>query len=140
MDTPRPKDKRPHPPVNRSKITDPLAIRTIFVSGLAENIDAKTLWKKFRKCNGAEKISQWPLENESGEKDPTKAEVLFSTAAAAQDAISKLHAHIFKGSLMTLVLKKRLDILAKSGKALSKASRLIIRNLPWNVRYIYCHF
>lgn len=139
MDTPRPKDKRPRPPVNRLKTADPFAARTVSVSGLAEGIDSKTLWKKFRKCNGAEKISQWPLE-ESGEKDPTKAEVLFSTAAAAQEAISKLHAHIFKGSLMTLVLKKKLDILSKSGKAPSKASRLIVRNLPWNVRYIHCHF
>ncbi|GJJ14727.1 hypothetical protein Clacol_008994 [Clathrus columnatus] len=126
------KPKHPRQPLNRSKISDPLAIRTVSVSGLPVGIDSKVLWKKFRKCNGAEKILQWPLKTESDEEDKTRAEILFSTPATAQEAISHLHAHIFKGSLMSLVLKKRLDTLVKSGNAPSKASRLIVRNLPWN--------
>jgi len=33
---------------------DPNAIRTIVISGLPESSDQKTLWKKVRKCDGAE--------------------------------------------------------------------------------------
>lgn len=121
------KPRRPNPPVKTPKIRDPLATRTVVVSGLATDVDSKSLWKKFRKCNDVEKISQWPFKTESGEEDPSKAEILFLTPSAAQEAISHLHAHIFKGSLMSLVLKKRLE------SAPSKASRLIVRNLPWNV-------
>lgn len=76
--------------------------------------------------------------------------------------MSKLHAHVFKGALLSVTLKKRLDSLAapkpaknkaaandvkvegqeassskgqtgKKDAAPSAASRLIVRNLPWNV-------
>jgi nucleolar protein 4 len=64
-------------------------------------------------------------------------------------AVSKLHAHVFKGALLSATLKKRIDAVpglskttasssgmstasAKS-KAASRASRLIIRNLPWDI-------
>lgn len=91
--------------------------------------------------------------------------MLFASAANAQDAVTKLHAHVFKGSLLSVTLKKRLDGLAKPLKlkpsttvpptisenipqeqkgdkghkggilqvAPNRASRLIVRNLPWNI-------
>ncbi|KAJ3767246.1 hypothetical protein FB446DRAFT_339096 [Lentinula raphanica] len=117
-------------------INDPLAIRTIVVSGLPADIDAKTLWKKFRKCEGAEKVD-WPVKS-SGQADT--AHVLFSTAQNALDAVNKLHAHVFKGNLLSVGLKKRLDNLSKpavgphisSSAAPSRAARLIVRNIPFN--------
>jgi nucleolar protein 4 len=60
----------------------------------------------------------------------------------AQTAVAKLHAHVFKGCLLSVTLKKRLDTLAKpAGKSQktakaaatpSNASRLIVRNIPFN--------
>ena len=35
---------------------DPNAIRTIVISGLPSSVDQKALWKKVRKCDGAEKV------------------------------------------------------------------------------------
>ncbi|KAF8552784.1 RNA-binding domain-containing protein [Imleria badia] len=120
------------------KVNDPLAIQTIVVSGLPPSIDQKSLWKKLRKFEGAENV-EWPAKTPGGE-DVSTAHVLFSSSSLAQDAVSKLHAHVFKGSLLSVTLKKRLDNLAKttikkttSGTAPSRASRLIVRNLPFNV-------
>ncbi|KAJ3475351.1 hypothetical protein NLI96_g11897 [Meripilus lineatus] len=134
---------------------DPLAIRTIVVSGLPSSIDSKTLWKKVRKYAGAEKV-HWPVQK-GDEDDPTTAHVLFNNPTNAQDAIAKLHAHVYKGSLLSVTLKKRLDNLApvKTGTAATKArsigttptndpttpslalpsraSRLIVRNIPFNI-------
>ncbi|KAH8103307.1 RNA-binding domain-containing protein [Cristinia sonorae] len=135
---------------------DPLAIRTIVVSGLPTSLDSKTLWKKMRKYKGAEK-ADWPIQKD-GVEDSSTAHVLFATPAAASEAVNKLHAHVFKGSLLSVTLKKRLDGLAKpiakaalkklkqesteetsasSSKSVvpapSRASRLIVRNLPWNI-------
>ena len=45
----------PHPAVLKVE-KDPNAIRTIIVSGLPSSVDSKTLWKKVRKLEGAEKI------------------------------------------------------------------------------------
>jgi len=85
----------------------------------------------------------------------TLAYVLFSDPKAAQDAIKKLHAHIFKGSIISATLKKRVDNLQKpiaststhvsaspsSTKfqpnpkiAPSRANRLIVRNLPFDIK------
>ncbi|KAF8493333.1 hypothetical protein JB92DRAFT_3127410 [Gautieria morchelliformis] len=133
--SPGPKPQKPRPPrqsLPRAGPTDPLAIRTIVISGLPAFIDSKSLWKKVRKLEGADKISQWPRNTLPGQEDPTTAQVLFSTPATAQDAVLHLHAHVFKGSLLSVVLKKRLDTLAKSSGNPSRASRLIVRNLPWN--------
>ena len=76
--------------------------------------------------------------------------------------MTKLHAHVFKGALLSVTLKKRLDAVAKpprrpaapptstatpttaaplaasvagrpAGPAPSRASRLIVRNLPFDV-------
>ena len=40
---------------------DPNAIRTVVISGLPETVDSKTLWKKVRKLEGAEKV-EWPVK------------------------------------------------------------------------------
>ncbi|KAF8882138.1 hypothetical protein BD779DRAFT_1544163 [Infundibulicybe gibba] len=121
---------RPHVP---RVLHDPLAIRTII-----------------RKYDGAESVS-WPVKTDGGDEDPGIAHVLFSSAGSASDAVQKLHAHVFKGCLLSVTLKKRLDTLAKpvtkpikreggppdsinskSAVAPSHASRLIVRNLPFN--------
>ena len=152
---------------------DPLAIRTVALSGLPPSIDAKVLWKKVRKQEGAEKVD-WPVKLQTGEEDPTQgiysplprlhgpgyltgatilAYALFSDPQTVQDAVKKLHAHIFKGSIISATLKKRADSFqkpvtststyaslspAKSGTtpklAPNRASRLIIRNLPFDIK------
>ena len=74
------------------------------------------------------------------------AHAVFKTPSAAMRAVEKLHAHIFKGSLLSVALKKRVDSVTKPGKvakpgdhavAPSRASRLIVRNLPWDVSLIF---
>lgn len=79
----------------------------------------------------------------------TIAHVLFTTSSLACDAVDKLHAHVYKGCLLSVTLKKRLDTLSnpvrivkpskddhdpkgKSIAAPSHASRLIVRNIPFN--------
>ena len=63
--------------------------------------------------------------------------------------MNKLHAHVYKGSLLSATLKRRLDGLAKTAKkskpgkpsqtkpglgpAPNRASRLIVRNLPFDI-------
>jgi nucleolar protein 4 len=65
------------------------------------------------------------------------AHVIFSSPSAAQAAVNRLHAHIFKGALLSVTLKKRLDGSAKQSQAPapipSRASRLIVRNLPFDI-------
>lgn len=81
------------------------------------------------------------------------ANVLFKTSAAAQEAVNRLHAHVYKGSLLSVTLKKRLDSLSKApskpskpttsdptsttpakvSSAPNRASRLIVRNLPFKI-------
>jgi nucleolar protein 4 len=53
---------RPHP----KSPSDPLAIRTIVISGLPKTIDSKSLWKKLRKYEGAEKVT-WPIQTDSSD-------------------------------------------------------------------------
>ncbi|KAJ7184156.1 hypothetical protein C8R46DRAFT_451512 [Mycena filopes] len=134
-------DPKPRPPPRVQAPHDPLAIRTIIVSGLPSPVDSNVLWKKFRKYPGAEKVN-WPIKDEDGEDDSGTAHVLFNSPVDAQTAVGKLHAHVFKGSLLSVTLKKRLDVLAKpvakAGKTAktaatpSHASRLIVRNIPFN--------
>ena len=57
-------------PLHQNTPQDPLAIRTIVVSGLPSSADSKTLWKKFRKYAGAEKV-EWPVKSENGEESDT---------------------------------------------------------------------
>ncbi|KAK2463792.1 hypothetical protein APHAL10511_004190 [Amanita phalloides] len=128
---------QPQPRINRIS-QDPLAIRTVIISGLSPSIDSKSLWKKIRKYQGAEKI-EWPVLGGDGVEDSSSAHALFSTPALALDAVNKLHAHVFKGSLLSVTLKKRLDILvshkapsANLRTTPSHAHRLIIRNIPFS--------
>ena len=65
------KSKNPRDVISAPK--DPLAIRTVALSGLPSSINAKVLWKKVRKQEGAEKV-EWPVELETGEKDSTQGE------------------------------------------------------------------
>jgi len=80
---------------------------------------------------------QWPIKGDSGIEDASTAHVLFSSPAKAQDAVNKLHAHVFKGALLSVTLKKRLDGAAKQRHAStpmpSRANRLIVRNLPFDI-------
>ena len=151
----RPPPRAPHP----RNVHDPQAIRTIIVSGLPSAIDSKSLWKKIRKYEGAETV-EWPAKGDNEKDDPSTGEnilfaithyksdfvlahVLFTTSASAQEAVNKLHAHVFKGSLLSVTLKKRLDSLSKAPSkqasastktsAPNRASRLIVRNLPFDI-------
>ena len=48
---------KPAPRPSVGKVTkDPDAIRTVVISGLSSSIDQKALWKKVRKCAGAERV------------------------------------------------------------------------------------
>ncbi|KAF5339731.1 hypothetical protein D9611_009117 [Ephemerocybe angulata] len=138
----REQPKRPREPLTKTPQTphDPLAVKTLIVAGLPTPLEPNVLWKKIRKCAGADKLI-YPAKDVSGEDDPTQAHVVFSTAAKASDAVAKLHAHVYKGSLLSATLKKRVEALAKPKKAKTaaaapaiapnRASRLIVRNLPF---------
>lgn len=141
---------RPREPITKTP-HDPLAVRTVIVAGLPTPLDSNTLWKKIRKCAGAETLT-YPAKDISGEDDPTQAHVLFTHPSKASAAVDKLHAHVYKGSLLSATLKKRLEHLGKpvkakapkdgsapaatspatTGTAPNRASRLIVRNLPFN--------
>lgn len=64
-----------------------------------------------------------------------KAHIIFPSHSDALKALPKLHGHTYKGSILSCVLKKRLEKLSAKGegKAPSHAGRLIIRNLSWDV-------
>ena len=142
---------------------DPDAARTIVISGLAGCIpaaDVKTIYKRVRKIGDVEQVKF--AEHEGSESNDV-AFVRFRTPNHAMKAINKLHAHQFKGSLLSVELKKRTDgalrremhmrddtrkkqhsiqeqIEQFSGKTLpvhqnhlDHASRLIVRNLPFDM-------
>ena len=66
--------------------------------------------------------------------------MLFSGPGDALKAVEKLHAHVFKGGILSVTLKKRVEALTRATDSKkqtavpSRGSRLIVRNLPWNVR------
>lgn len=76
------KDKPAHVP----KVTystgpkDPLAIQTIVISGLPAAIDSKSLWKKVRKYDGAEKV-EWPAK--VNDRDDSSIGTIFSPCSSA---------------------------------------------------------
>ena len=142
---------------------DPDAVRTIVISGLAgckPAADEKTIYKRVRKIGDVEQVKF--AEHEGSESNDV-AFVRFRTPNHAINAINKLHAHQFKGSLLSVELKKRTDgalrremhmrddtrkkqhsiqeqIEQFSGKTLpvhqnhlDHASRLIVRNLPFDM-------
>ncbi|EIW75494.1 hypothetical protein CONPUDRAFT_147133 [Coniophora puteana RWD-64-598 SS2] len=158
---PQPSSSKPRPQKTpyAQKPKDSDAIRTIVISGLPAGLDSKTLWKKLRKYPGAEN-PRFPLTRDDGSEDASSAHVLFDSPAYAQDAVNKLHAHIYKGALLSVVLKKRLDTVSTTAQpavsssssktiayqltpgdaepsaptpAPSRASRLIVRNLPFDI-------
>lgn len=72
------------------------------------------------------------------------AQALFATPGDALHAVEKLHTHVFKGSILSATLKKRVEALAKpSGKAKNgtaipnRGGRLIVRNVPWIVSTLH---
>ncbi|KZO97711.1 hypothetical protein CALVIDRAFT_512877 [Calocera viscosa TUFC12733] len=168
----KPKIARPAKPAkSAASQTDKDAGRTIVISGLPAALTSKELWKKARKQQGAEKVV-FPLPSASAsgsglgkthdgavgekadEEQPSEegvAHVIYDTPSHALAAVSALHAHTFKGSLLSVVLKKRLDAslrlpatatsgtdgvegTAGGGKAApNRAGRLIVRNLPFHI-------
>jgi len=141
---------------------DPDAVRTIVISGLAKcspKADEKTLYKRVRKLGDVEQV----FFTDKSELPGDVAYVRFRTPNHAMLAIPKLHAHQFKGAQLSVELKKKLDgamrrdlhmredtrkrqklvqekIEKFSGNAwssktgaLSRESRLIIRNLPFDM-------
>ena len=61
----QPKQKLPRASTHQ----DPLAIRTVVISGLPSSLDSKVLWKKIRKYEGAEMVD-YP-SNATGEDHGT---------------------------------------------------------------------
>lgn len=61
--SPENRPAKPARPPKRAAVagpSDPLAIRTIVISGLPPGVDSNALWKKVRKYDGAEKV-EWPV-------------------------------------------------------------------------------
>ena len=119
--------------------SDPLAIRTIVISNLPAGLNKATLWKKIRKLsyNLSPASLQFPLEGAAAPE--TTAEVVFPTPKEAIENAERMHASTYKDSLLSCVLKKRLEKVAApgaegAGGEISKSGRMIIRNLPWDVR------
>jgi nucleolar protein 4 len=143
--TPRTKPVQPrgHAAAGSAGNSDKFAIRTIVLSGIPTDVDRDTLWKKVRKMPGIgpKEGLEYPATLDSvvaGEVKETMgntAHVLFENHDKASKAAEKLHSHIYKGALLSCVLKKRLQVAAGKvdGKGGSRAGRLIIRNLAWNV-------
>ena len=143
--TPRTKPVQPrgHSAAGPASNSDKTAIRTIVLSGIPTDVDRDTLWKKVRKMPGIgpKEGFEYPATLDSvvaGEVKETMgntAHVLFESHDKASKAAEKLHSHIYKGALLSCVLKKRLQVAAGKvdGKGGSRAGRLIIRNLAWNV-------
>lgn len=142
---------------------DPDAVRTIVVSGLAKcspAADEKSIYKRARKIGDVESV-KFAQDGETVSKDV--ALVVFRTPNHAMQAVPKLHAHQFKGAQLSVELKRKLDgalrrelhmrdetrekhksrqdqIERFTGTAwpstvghLSRDSRLIIRNLPFDM-------
>jgi nucleolar protein 4 len=109
------------------------------VAGLPKDLTKNVLWKRVRKVNDAIELV-FPVEGQedtgrsrfsspSIEADQV-AHLIFPTHNDAQQSISKLHGHTYKGAVISAVLKKRLE---KLSTAASHAGRLIVRNLAWDV-------
>ena len=159
-DAPAAAHQRPQPDSNEK---DPDAVRTVILSGLSgcsPKADQKQIYKRARKIGDVE-VVHYP--HKASDSPDDVAHVVFRTPNHAMTAVEKLHAHTFKGVQISAVLKKRFDNAAKlaahmrpetlqkrekireaiekqSGKgtalvtdAIDKSSRLIIRNLPFDV-------
>jgi nucleolar protein 4 len=126
---------------------DPNAIRTLVLSGLPKDLTKAVLWKKVRKADETIDL-RYPIEGEidTGRSDFRQlssrvtdwgflAHLICSSHSTALAALPKLHGHTYKGSIISCVLKKRLEKLSQveKGKGASHAGRLIVRNLAWDV-------
>lgn len=138
------------------------AVRTIVISGLARcspKADEKTLYKRVRKLGDVDQV----LFADNHDPPGDVAYVRFRTPNHAMLAIPKLHAHQFKGAQLSVELKKKVDGAMRrdlhmredtrkrqkivqeqiekfsgnawpsQGGSLSRESRLIIRNLPFDM-------
>lgn len=95
---------------------DPDAIRTVILTGLAAcqpAADVKTLYKRARKIADVENIVYPLTTGIATEGNHDTAHIIFRTPNHAATAVSKLHAHTFKGTLLSAVLKKKADRAAK---------------------------
>lgn len=110
-------------------------------------MDKNTLWKRVRKVAGIEggkhEALHFPVDVVTGEETKETlgqtANVVFTSHSKAVEAIPMLHAHTYKGALLSCVLKKRIESSSSTalggdgtGKS-NRAGRLIVRNLAWNV-------
>lgn len=109
------------------KDRDPNAIRTVILSGIP-NVTKAVLWKKVRKVHEGIDL-HFPLDGAQG-----SAHLVFPTHGEAVKGIPKLNGHTYKESILSAVLKKRMERTGATGKGISHAGRLIVRNLAWNVR------
>jgi len=129
-------------PAQRS--CDANAIRTLVLTGIPADVDKNTLWKRVRKVAGIEEgkneALHFPVDVVAGEETKETlgqtANIVFTSHSKAVAAIPMLHAHTYKGALLSCVLKKRIEAAGgasgdASGKA-NRAGRLIVRNLAWN--------
>ena len=73
-DQKEPPQKKPRQQSRVNNPQDPLAIRTVIVSGLPPSIDSKSLWKKIRKHKGAEKL-EWPVSGDDGLQDSSSGTI-----------------------------------------------------------------
>ncbi|KAG8889255.1 RNA recognition motif-containing protein [Tulasnella sp. 332] len=137
-ENPEPEEPVPIPSTSRPFVVrDKAASRTlvITVSHPTADTSQKTLWKKVRKYPGAQSVV-FPVDGAPSDADANSvtriAHVVFETAIQAQHAAVKLHAHIWKGGLLSAVVKKKSDAFGQKGKGGADA-RLIIRNLPKDI-------
>lgn len=119
--------------------TDPAAIRTIVISNLPAGLNKATLWKKIRKLSYNLNPASLTFPLTSASSPETTAEVVFPTPKEAIENAERMHASTYKDALLSCVLKKRLEKVAAVAGAeasgdVSKSGRMIIRNLPWDVR------
>lgn len=113
----KPKSERSQPQTDAGK--------TVVLSGLPSTITTKELYKRCRKV-GELKHTVFPLEDREG-----IAALTFSTPKEARNACQKLNGKTIKGKEITAVLKSKEN--KEPSKKASKRSRLIVRNLSFNL-------
>lgn len=119
----------------KPKLQDPTL--TVFFKGNQPlTFTQKHLYKKFRKAGNLKKVL-FPLPLEETSKEGSKnesrsAQFIFSNIVEVQKATPKIDGHIFKGVKMVVIsssLKSN-----PSSLAIKKKHRLIVRNLPFNIK------
>lgn len=96
---------------------DPDAVRTIVVLGLSKckpEADSKSIYKRARKIGDVDNvIYPAPASVTAPAPSADVAQIVFRTPNHAMAAVTKLHAHTFKGAQISVVLKKRADSAAR---------------------------